>query len=129
MNIIGLDDLVVNPKYIQIFSDQWPDDKKDNEELLMYPGAGHFIDPPYSHMSRVINAQRKMKDSIDFLPDEFKGKLGHSRYLENIYFFKSVHVTPYFNRNFKPVATCLIQYITMYHMWNNSHIVSTIGHL
>ena len=63
LNISGLDDLQINPKYAQYFYDHWPEALKDNVSLVKYPGAGHLIEPPYSPLCRVVHPGRKRPDA------------------------------------------------------------------
>ncbi|XP_033734777.1 bile acid-CoA:amino acid N-acyltransferase-like [Pecten maximus] len=48
LNICGGDDMNVHPDLQQLQVKCFPAHKRDNIELLVYQGAGHLIDPPFS---------------------------------------------------------------------------------
>lgn len=48
LTLCGTDDLNVHPDLQQLQADCFPAHKRDNIELVVYKGAGHLIDPPYS---------------------------------------------------------------------------------
>ncbi|KAJ8309573.1 hypothetical protein KUTeg_014447 [Tegillarca granosa] len=50
--IVGADDQCIPPGLGQTVYDLYPDDKKSNIELVIYPGAGHLIEPPYAPLCR-----------------------------------------------------------------------------
>ncbi|XP_033733484.1 uncharacterized protein LOC117322657 [Pecten maximus] len=52
LNICSGDDCTVPSELQQLQYDTYPEDKKQNIELVVYHGAGHLIEPPYSPLCR-----------------------------------------------------------------------------
>ena len=48
----GEDDQCVNPRYSTMFQRKIPFEFQENVSSVIYPGAGHLIDPPYCPMCR-----------------------------------------------------------------------------
>lgn len=52
LNICSGDDCTVPAELQQFQYDNYPEDKKQNMELVVYHGAGHLVEPPYSPLCR-----------------------------------------------------------------------------
>ncbi|XP_060081590.1 acyl-coenzyme A amino acid N-acyltransferase 1-like [Ylistrum balloti] len=52
LSISGTDDMNVHPDLQQLQVKCFPPNKRDNIELVVYQGAGHLIEPPYSPLCR-----------------------------------------------------------------------------
>ncbi|XP_046559282.1 acyl-coenzyme A thioesterase 1-like [Haliotis rubra] len=52
--LCGNDDGVWMDTYAEKFMETCPEEKRKNVELVIYPGAGHFIQPPYTPVCRAM---------------------------------------------------------------------------
>lgn len=52
--LCGEDDGVWRTDFSNTFIETCPEEKKNNIELIIYPGTGHLIEPPYMPVSRAM---------------------------------------------------------------------------
>ncbi|KAL3883400.1 hypothetical protein ACJMK2_029668 [Sinanodonta woodiana] len=68
------DDLMVNQEFNFKFMEVCPDTYKRNIEHVHFPGAGHFIEPPYTPHCRAVDSKDRIP-SMGLIAEKFWDKL------------------------------------------------------
>lgn len=67
MVISGEDDMSVDYKQLQMLHDMYPPEKRNLCQLIVYPGAGHNLEPPYAPLSRTSYLLDKKTNTKHFI--------------------------------------------------------------